>query len=218
MSQFVAALSTARRPRLSAPGPWILRGLALAAIVALALSSTETLRVILDAMSEANRVEELMQHAEPEAFDLRAVLEPTVGAYRDVFDRRRFVFECDVATATLRGSPELMIQMLDKLVDNAADFSVDNDVITISLRAERGALILGVENPGPPLPERMRTQLFDSMVSVRSGGDDRHLGLGLYVAKLIAEGHGGRIDATNVEDGVRFTVTLPAAPIPHAGD
>ena len=54
----------------------------------------------------------------------------------------------------------------------------------------------------------MRTQLFDSMVSIRSGGDDKHLGLGLYVAKLIAEGHGGEIDADNIEGGVRFTVRL----------
>ncbi len=46
------------------------------------------------------------------------------------------------------------------------------------------------------------------MVSVR-GGDDRHLGLGLYIAKLIAEGHGGRIDAANVEGGVEFRVSLP---------
>ena len=55
----------------------------------------------------------------------------------------------------------------------------------------------------------MRGQLFDSMVSVRSGGNSHHLGLGLYVAKLIAEGHGGRISADNIEGGVRFTVTVP---------
>ncbi len=55
----------------------------------------------------------------------------------------------------------------------------------------------------------MRTQLFDSMVSVREGGDDKHLGLGLYVAKLIAEGHGGTIAASNDTDGVTFTVSLP---------
>ena len=55
----------------------------------------------------------------------------------------------------------------------------------------------------------MRSQLFDSMVSVRSGKNSKHLGLGLYVAKLIAEGHGGRIAANNVDGGVRFTVTVP---------
>jgi signal transduction histidine kinase len=47
------------------------------------------------------------------------------------------------------------------------------------------------------------------MVSMRSGKDSKHLGLGLYVARLIAEGHGGRIVANNVDGGVRFTVDLP---------
>ena len=54
----------------------------------------------------------------------------------------------------------------------------------------------------------MRSQLFDSMVSVRSGKHSRHLGLGLYVARLMAEGHGDRIRADNVEGGVRFTVAI----------
>jgi len=44
---------------------------------------------------------------------------------------------------------------------------------------------------------------------MRSGNDSRHLGLGLYVARLIAEGHGGHISADNVEGGVCFTVAIP---------
>ena len=183
---------------------------ASAGYTARAKDGADRLRRILSAMSEASRVEELMEHAEPEVFDLRTVLESTVGAYRDVYDRRRFEFDCELDAATTTGSPELVIQMLDKLVDNAADFSAENDVITISLASDDTSLLLGVHNPGPPLPERMRSQLFDSMVSVRPG-DDKHLGLGLYVAKLIAEGHGGHITAENTDVGVRFSVAVPVA-------
>ena len=174
-----------------------------------ARDGADRLRRILNAMSEASRVEELMEHGEPEAFDLESVVSPTVDAYRDVYPERRFEFDCTATTTTMRGSPELLIQMLDKLVDNAADFSANGDVIRISLESGDAGLVLSVHNPGPPLPERMRSQLFDSMVSVRSDGSDRHLGLGLYVAKLIAEGHGGRITAENADDGVRFSVILP---------
>jgi dedicated sortase system histidine kinase len=183
---------------------------ASAGYTARAKDGADRLRRILSAMSEASRVEELMEHAEPEVFDLRAVLESTVRAYRDVYDRRRFDFDCEIDTASATGSPELIIQMLDKLVDNAADFSANDDLITIRLDRHETDLVLSVQNPGPPLPERMRSQLFDSMVSVRSG-DDKHLGLGLYVARLIAEGHGGRITAENTDTGVRFSVTVPVA-------
>jgi K+-sensing histidine kinase KdpD len=63
----------------------------------------------------------------------------------------------------------------------------------------------------------MRDRLFASMVSVRkdAGGPKPHLGLGLHVARLIAEFHRGEIRADNLQQGgtgVRITVTLPLAP------
>ena len=49
----------------------------------------------------------------------------------------------------------------------------------------------------------MAGKLFDSMVSVRpsSGNGEPHLGLGLYIVRLIAEFHGGRAEALDREDG-----------------
>ena len=173
-----------------------------------AREGAERLRRILSAMSEASRVEELMTNAEPERFDLRTVLVSTIDAYRDVYGNREFHFACDLDDASITGAPELVIQMLDKLVDNAVDFSAAGDAIDIGLRRSDGVLHLSVANPGPALPDRMRAQLFDSMVSVRGGKDSRHLGIGLYIARLIAEGHGGRIDAENIDGGVEFTVSL----------
>jgi len=173
-----------------------------------ARDGAERLRRILTAMSEASRVEELMQHAEPETYDLRAALSSTVAAYRDVYPNRNFNFATELDTATTQGSPELIIQMLDKLVDNAVGFSQDGDTITFGLAAADNSLLLTVTNPGPPLPGRMRHQMFDSMVSMRPGEDNKHLGLGLYVARLIAEGHGGRISAENTADGVTICIAL----------
>ncbi len=174
-----------------------------------AKSGADRLRRILTAMSEASRVEELMQHAEAVDFDVHVVLQSTVAAYGDVYPARRFEFESNLAQGPASGSPELMIQMLDKLVDNAVDFSSNDDTIRIGLEQGEGSLVVTVTNPGPSLPERMRTQLFDSMISVRGSDGDEHLGLGLYIAKLISEGHGGSISADNVEGGVMFSVTLP---------
>ena len=182
---------------------------ASAEYAARAKDGADRLRRILAAMSEASRVEELMQHAEPEEFDLCAVLQSTVAAYRDVYPQRRFEFDTELGAATCHGSPELAIQMLDKLVDNAVGFSDTDDIIRVSLHSSDGAWQLAISNPGPPLPERMRSQLFDSMVSVRTDGNDKHLGLGLYVARLIAVGHGGAIRAENIDGGVMFVVSLP---------
>jgi nitrogen-specific signal transduction histidine kinase len=49
------------------------------------------------------------------------------------------------------------------------------------------------------------------MVSVRAHEDGTHLGLGLHVARVIADGHNGRIEAMDIDGGVRFSVWLPVA-------
>jgi signal transduction histidine kinase len=104
------------------------------------------------------------------------------------------------------GSPELLIQMLDKLVDNAVSFSDEGATITLRLERTKDGLNLAVENPGPSLPEQLKGRLFDSLVSFRADADARHLGLGLYIARLIAEGHAGTISGSNTDSGVRFDV------------
>ena len=176
-----------------------------------AREGTDRLQKILNAMSEASRTEQLIENVEPERFAPAGVLESTVRAYADAWPGRKFRFDDASDQATIDGSPELFIQMIDKLVDNAVEFTGDGDVIAIAVNREDDTVAVSVDNPGQPLPEKMRSELFDSMVSVREGAPGRHLGLGLFIARLIAEGHGGAIAATNTNDGVRFTVRVPVA-------
>lgn len=174
-----------------------------------AKEGTDRLRRILNAMSEANRTEAMIESAEPEDFDPGPALSSTVSAYAGAWPNRKFKFRNDTEAVSVHGSPELIIQMLDKLVDNAVDFTAPGDEITVSLSEEPGGVAIAVNNPGPPLPDEMRTELFHSMVSVRKGDDGKHLGFGLFVARLIAEGHSGTIEADNTTEGVQFTVHLP---------
>lgn len=176
-----------------------------------AREGTERLQAILNAMSEASRTEELMQNAEPERFDIASVLKSTAAAYADAWTDRKFAFESSHDSIDVDGVPELIIQMVDKLVDNAVDFTNADDTIEIRLAKTENHVDLVVENPGPPLPEDMQARLFQSMVSLRGGETGKHLGLGLHIARLVAVGHGGSITAENTIDGVAFTVRLPLA-------
>jgi signal transduction histidine kinase len=106
----------------------------------------------------------------------------------------------------LRGAPDLYAQMLDKLAANAADFSPRDEPVRIRLD-ESGSLT--VSNSGPLLPAEMTGRLFESMVSVRpAGSSEPHLGLGLYMVRLIAEFHGGVARAANREDGSGVVVRI----------
>jgi two-component system sensor histidine kinase ChvG len=174
-----------------------------------ARTGVERLQKILNAMSEANRVEQLMENVESEVFGLSDVIDAASKAYRDAWPERQFLFDTNTTNDRINGSPELIVQMLDKLVDNAIDFSNTGDEISIGLSQAGDDLVLTVTNPGPPLPDNMRNRLFESMVSVRTDAGGENLGLGLNIAKIIAEGHGGSIRGENVEGGVRFIITLP---------
>ncbi|MGH8119451.1 MAG: sensor histidine kinase, partial [Gammaproteobacteria bacterium] len=102
----------------------------------------------------------------------------------------------------------------DKLIANAVDFSSPSDPVEVRLEQNRYAITLSVINQGPLLPESMQGELFNSMVSMRKKGRtaEPHLGLGLYIARLIAEYHGGRIRAENLagKNGVCFQLIFPA--------
>ncbi|HEY9051226.1 MAG TPA: proteobacterial dedicated sortase system histidine kinase [Gammaproteobacteria bacterium] len=179
-----------------------------------AKQGTEQLGKIITAMSEASRVEQALQASDKSRFDLSVILQSSIGAYSDVYKTHRFKYTHSQIPCMINGSPELIVQMLDKLVDNAVDFSPEESKISIHLDHTDKSIMLTVSNQGPTLPPNMQTQLFDSMVSLRDQKSDKpHLGLGLHIVKLIAQAHGGKVRAENSIDnrGVNFIVTLPAS-------
>ena len=194
-----------------------LENLKLAALPAEARVYTERawdglarLDTILTRMSEATRLEQLVREADRERFDAREVLRGCVAGYASVFPRVRFSLSLPDQPVMLRGAPDLYAQMLDKLAANAADFSSADEPVRIRLDAQGS---LTVSNSGPLLPPEMAGRLFQSMVSVRpEGAKEPHLGLGLYIVRLIAEFHGGHARAANREDGsgVVLRVDCPA--------
>jgi len=110
------------------------------------------------------------------------------------------------------GSRELIAQLMDKLVDNAVSFSPAASQIDITVSDHGSEFCIDIVNRGSSLPEKMRRQLFDSLVSVRTDrAPEPHLGLGLYIASLIVQFHDGRIEAENLPDqtGVVFRVWIP---------
>ena len=176
-----------------------------------AREGSERLNSILQAMGAATRVEEAIGGAERIRFDLVPVVGAAVAAYRAAFPQRQFTCDSAVATLTLEGAPDLVVQLLDKLIDNAVDFSPEGSLIRVRLGAEPHAAIIEIENSGPALPEHNAGRLFESLWQSRPGSDSRpHFGLGLYIVRLIAEFHGGEASAANLPggEGVRFTVRL----------
>ncbi|MCW8127483.1 ATP-binding protein [Microbulbifer halophilus] len=167
---------------------------------------------ILNSLSAASHLEASIQRAEKEDFDLADLLQVLVQSYGDAQPQHHFALDKPGGELPLHGAPELLAQLLDKLVDNACSFAPAGSEIRLAVASEGKRYRISVENDGPPLPEGYVHKLFDSLVSVRDdGGKAGHLGLGLHIARLIADFHRGRLSAANREDGsgVIFTLELP---------
>ncbi|GAB3026872.1 proteobacterial dedicated sortase system histidine kinase [Bowmanella dokdonensis] len=174
------------------------------------------LSTILTNMSEATRLEQSLQSAERQIFDLAQVVEGCVEGYKMAYPHQQFSLDISEQPLRINGAPELCAQLLDKLVANGVEFSSPDSPVRIRLLREGRRLTLHISNQGPLLPQQMQERLFDSMVSVRHSGQtgsQPHLGLGLYIARLITEFHQGGIRLQNQPDGtgVTVSVSLPLA-------
>jgi two-component system sensor histidine kinase ChvG len=184
-----------------------------------AREGAERLSGILRSMAEASRMERIVAGADGEDFDLAELTRGCAEAYRDLVAPRRIVLEVPDGRLGIHGAPELIAQALDKLVDNARSFTPKDGWIRIRLHARENGAMLAVANNGPALPERMQERLFESLVSVRDGaqhGDAPHLGLGLFVVRLVAELHRGEATAVNLSDGAGVEFRLRLAGMPRA--
>jgi len=143
---------------------------------------------------------------------MRGWLQAAYSVYPQIYPNRRFELAISEGVFNIEGSAELLQQMMDKLVSNAVDFSAEEDVIRLRLRRDHTRVVLAVENSGSQLPPGMTNELFDSMISQRQVRDDQpHMGLGLYVVRLIAEFHGAAWRAANLPEdrGVVFSIEFP---------
>jgi len=187
-----------------------------ATYVARAEEGLARLSAILTRMTEASRLEQSLSSAQPERYDAVRVVRGCTEGYRLAYPQVAFELTLPAGAVMLEGSADLLAQMLDKLVENAVDFHSPGTPIRIALDAEAN---LSVANQGPPLPEAIRDSLFESMVSVRDRlpGDAPHLGLGLYVGRLIAEFHGGglRGESLGPPGGAIFVARLRAGRPPN---
>lgn len=173
------------------------------------------LNLILTNMSEATRLEQILQGCEKEPLQLEQLVAACVDQYRQIYPGSTFVAETSSTPVPILGSAEHLVQLLDKVVANAVEFSAVGMPISFRCHEEAGDAVISVSNYGPCLDPAMKDRIFDSMVSVRPQGNKGvpHLGLGLHIARLIAEFHNGYIYAENLlaNDGVIVVVRLPLA-------
>jgi signal transduction histidine kinase len=111
----------------------------------------------------------------------------------------------------VRGDRDRLRQLLLNLMSNAAKYTVSGDEIEVRAAAEDGAVSITVEDHGPGIPPDQQRLAFEKFGRVNSGGRSKPgAGLGLFIARSIAEAHGGTLDVrSDSGSGATFTIRLP---------
>ncbi len=170
------------------------------------------LRTILTNLTEAANLEEAMRDQIKERLDISNLVSEIVDGYNTSHPEYIFLLQIESRPLWINGSADHLAQMLDKLVDNAVQFSSGGKGIIVRVREQMENAEIIVLNEGPLIPENIRERLFDPMVSYgKTNAKHSHLGLGLFVVRLISEYHNGVSWANNRLDasGVSVTVSIP---------
>jgi signal transduction histidine kinase len=114
------------------------------------------------------------------------------------------------ADIRVRGHADSLVQMLDKIMNNALEHALPDTAVECELRRVGENAVVSISNEGETLPAEPEA-LFAAFASYRARPREDNLGLGLYVARVIGVHHGGTVVAASraAPSGATFEVRLP---------
>lgn len=171
--------------------------------------------LIVQNLADAANLEEALVGEDLECLDLRLLLQSYITNCQITHPTRSFTLQMAEAPLLAWVCDYRIEQLLDKLIDNAIDFSEPGSDIQLELEGVNKQLNLTITNVGEPVPNNLLDSIFDSMVTARAGNPDNrlHFGMGLYVVRVITEHHGGTVSIQNLPElpGVQVNISLPLA-------
>jgi signal transduction histidine kinase len=113
----------------------------------------------------------------------------------------------------VQGDRERLRQLFWNLLANAVKYTVTGDEIEVAAADEDGLVAVSVRDHGPGIPQESQRLIFEKFGRVsQDGAGNPGAGLGLFIARSIAEAHGGTLDVESDSGaGATFTVRLPLA-------
>ena len=110
----------------------------------------------------------------------------------------------------VRGDRERLRQVLVNLIDNAVKYSPPGAEVRVEAQGSDGRVVIDVRDRGPGIAREHHSAIFEKFGRVQGGSAKPGTGLGLFIARSIAEAHGGSLAVrSSVEQGSTFTLSLP---------
>jgi signal transduction histidine kinase len=178
------------------------------------LAQTDRLNLLINDLVDASRIGagELVLERQPVEF--RALLQETVQVFRQTHPGRQIDVSASEA-GVVAADRRRLAQLVGQLLDNAAKFSQEETHIRASVTVGDGEIVLAVADQGIGIAPAEQPLLFDRFFRASNANSlsSQGVGLGLYIGRAIATGHGGRLWVESEPGmGAVFCVALPVRP------
>jgi signal transduction histidine kinase len=177
---------------------------------------------LIDDLLDVSRISRGLLELKRERVELSAVLKSTIEGVRPFFERRNHVLSAELSGEIQAQADHTRIaQILTNLLHNAAKFTPANGSIRVELTEEAGNAVFRVTDSGAGIRGDQLERVFDMFARIERPGVSAEpgLGIGLALARRLAEMHGGRLSVSSPGEGqgTTFTLQIPAiAPVAPA--
>jgi signal transduction histidine kinase len=180
------------------------------AFLALIADETNRLAALIGDVLDTSRIEAGTFSFSFSDVDLKRLVEDAVATAGIGQDEVHVLARVVGPLPRIRGDRERLRQVLSNLIDNAVKYSPVGDEVEVVATPENGTVRISVSNRGPGIPEDQQVLIFEKFGRADVPGSKPGTGLGLFIARSIAEAHGGRLEVSSrPESGATFTLTLP---------
>ncbi len=169
----------------------------------------EALRLIGDLM-DMERIAAGKIGLQIQKYDVIEIIQNSVQSFQHLASSKNIAIKVDPENIGFRVmcDRDRIAQVLSNLIGNAIKFSPNQGVVAVAAHRRERDVEICVSDNGPGIPEDMKMAIFSRFWQIGKQ-DRRGLGLGLYIAKMIVEAHGGRLWVeSEVGNGSRFRFTL----------
>jgi signal transduction histidine kinase len=181
------------------------------AFLAVIADETSRLSHLIEDVLHTSRIEAGTFSYRFQQVDVGRLVRETVSTAELAQEDVQLTVEVAQGLPTIHADPERLRQLLDNLVANAVKFSEDGQEVRVSVAGSDGRVRIAVCDEGPGIAPEHQGLIFEKFGRASTGNAKPGTGLGLFIARSIAEAHGGTLDVQSaLGRGTTFTVLLPA--------